>query len=196
MIGFIPGGRLAEEIDPAVPAAVVDIFAVIAAVAPWVTVTDAGTEQAGPVVTEGVIAQVRLTVPLNDPAGVTERLKDAVCPAAMVAEFEDPDAGDIEKSGTAAPVPDTTSCCEPVPALSATMRLALDPPVAVGANATLIVQLSNGSTVVQLLDCLNFPSVDPAERHALHRQRYCPGIGQHDGRRIADGSDRLRGESH
>jgi len=58
-------------------------------------------------------------------------------------------------------VPDTTTCCDPVPALSVTIRFALDPPVAVGANVTLIVQFSSGSTVVQLLVCLNSPAPAP-----------------------------------
>jgi hypothetical protein len=49
-----------------------------------------------------------------------------------------------EKPGTGVPVPDTATCCEPVPALSVTIRFALDPPAAVGANVTLIVQFANG----------------------------------------------------
>jgi hypothetical protein len=49
-----------------------------------------------------------------------------------------------EKPGTGVPVPDTATCCEPVPALSVTIRFALAPPAAVGANVTLIVQFANG----------------------------------------------------
>jgi hypothetical protein len=78
----------------------VDIFSATGAAVPWVTLTEAGTLQTGAGATVDVIEQLRLTVPLNNPAGVTARLKDAACPAATVAEFEDPATGPMAKSGT------------------------------------------------------------------------------------------------
>ena len=144
MIGIIPGGSLACETDPAIPPAVVDIFAVAAAAVPSVTLTDDGTVHNGAGVTAGVIAQLRLTVPLNDPAGVTARSKDAVCPAVIVAEFEEPEAGPIAKSGTAAPVPDKSTACGLPSALSLIPRLAVALAAAVGVKTTLIVQLAPG----------------------------------------------------
>lgn len=144
MMSVVPGGKVTREIDPAVPAAVVDIFAVVAAAAPWVTLIEAGTEQTGPVVAAGVTAQLRLTIPLNDPVGAIARLKDAVCPAVMVAEFEDPEAGPIEKPGAAVAVPDRATVCGLPTALSVTARLAVALPAAVGAKTTLMVQLVPG----------------------------------------------------
>jgi hypothetical protein len=94
--------------------------------------------------TAGVIAQLRFTVPLNDPDGVTARLKDAVCPAAMVAEFEDPEAGPIAKSGAAVAVPDRATVCGLPTALSVTLKLAVALPAAVGAKMILMVQLAPG----------------------------------------------------
>jgi hypothetical protein len=144
VIGVPPDGKSTDEIDPAVPAAVVDILAVAAAAVPWVTLTEAGTVQTGAGVTAGVIAQVRLTVPLNDPDGVIARLKEAVCPAAMVAEFEDPEAGPIAKSGAAVAVPDRATVCGLPTALSVTLKLAVALPAAVGAKMILMVQLAPG----------------------------------------------------
>lgn len=77
------------------------------------TVTDCvplpliGTEeldrlQIGAGVTAGVIAQVRLTVPVNDPVGASTRLKLAVCPALIVWEVGEPEVAPIVKSGVAA----------------------------------------------------------------------------------------------
>jgi hypothetical protein len=144
MIGILPDGRLACEIDPPVPAALVDTFAFTAAAVPWVTLTEAGTVQIGAGVTAGVIAQLRLTVPLNDPAGVTARLKDAVCPAVMVAEFADPVVGAMAKSGAAVAVPDKARLCGLLSALSAIFRPAVALPAAVGLKTTLMVQLAPG----------------------------------------------------
>ena len=126
-----------------------------------VTFTEAGTLQTGAGVTTGVTAQVRLTVPLNDPLGVIARLKDAICPAVTVAEFGDPDAGPMAKSAAAIPVPDSATFCGLPAALSATIKFATDPPTAVGINCTLMVQVANGSTLVQLLVWLNSPASTP-----------------------------------
>lgn len=107
-----PGVKSAGEIDPAVTAAVVDTCGVTGADVPCVTFTETGTVQTGAGVTAaGVIVQLRLTTPLNDPAGVTARLNDAVCPAVMVAEFEDPLPAAISKSAAAVAIPDNATVC-------------------------------------------------------------------------------------
>lgn len=106
-----------------------------------------GKLQVGAGVTAGLMAQVRFTVPVNDPIGAKTRLKLAVCPVVIVCEVGDPGAGATVKSVA---IPETTTACEFVPALSATIRFALAAPAAVGANITLIEQLVSGSTVVQL----------------------------------------------
>jgi hypothetical protein len=136
VIGIVPGGSLACETVPAVVAAVVDIFAVTAAAVLSATLTDAGTVQTGAGVTAGVIVQLRLTVPLNDPAGVTARLKDAICPAVIVAEFEDPEAGPIEKSGATSPVPERAIICGLPVASSVIVTAPVRLPAAFGAKVT------------------------------------------------------------
>ena len=50
---------------------------------PMIRVDD-GTLQVGALVTDGVIAQLKLTVPLNPPINVSARLKPAVWPAVIV----------------------------------------------------------------------------------------------------------------
>ena len=55
----------------------------------------------GPRVTRGVIAQLRFTVPVNDPVAAKAKVKVAACPAVMVCESEEPGTLLIEKSGTA-----------------------------------------------------------------------------------------------
>ena len=108
------------------------------------TFTEAGTVQTGAGVTAGVTVQPRLTIPLNDPAGVTARLKDAVCPAVMVAELEDPLAAAISKSAAAVAVPDKVTVCGLLTALSAIFRAAVALPAAVGLKTTLMVQFVPG----------------------------------------------------
>jgi hypothetical protein len=122
----------------------VETFTATAAAVPWATLTEAGTVQTGAGMTAGVIAQLRFTVPLNDPDGVTARLKDAICPVEMVAEFEDPEAGPIAKSGAAVAVPDRATVCGLPTALSVTLKLAVALPAAVGAKMILMEQLAPG----------------------------------------------------
>lgn len=55
--------------------------------------------QVGAGVTAGVMAQVKLTVPVNEPVGASARLKVAVCPAVMVWEVGEPEAVPSVKSG-------------------------------------------------------------------------------------------------
>ena len=132
------------EIDPAVTAAVVDICAVTGAAVPGVTFTEAGTVQTVGAVTAGVTVQLRLTIPLNDAAGVTARLNDAACPAVMVAELEDPLAVAISKSAAAVAVPDRATVCGLLTALSAIFMPAVALPAAVGLKMTLMVQFAPG----------------------------------------------------
>ena len=56
-------------------------------------------EQVGGGVAAGVIAQLRFTVPENDPVGVSARVNFALCPAVMVCEAGV--GGTIVKSETA-----------------------------------------------------------------------------------------------
>jgi hypothetical protein len=75
--------------------------------------TELGKVQVGAVVTIGVMAQVRLTVPVRDADGVTTRLKLALCPALMVWEVWDPEAGPRVKSGATVRVTDVA--CVTIP---------------------------------------------------------------------------------
>ena len=92
-------GKSADDTPAAVPGAVVVTVTVTGVAAPRVRLTDAGTLQLGAGVTTGFMAQIRDTVPLNDPAGVKVKLKVAVLPALMVDEL--PDAIPMVKSGRA-----------------------------------------------------------------------------------------------
>jgi hypothetical protein len=136
-------GKFADDTLAAVPEAAVATVTVTAVAVLPVTLTEPGTVHTGAGVAAGVMAQARFTVPLKDPAGVRFKLKVAVCPAEMV-WLDPPEPALKVKSGTAVPVPDRATICEPVPALSATTRLAVAAPASVGANFTLIVQLVDG----------------------------------------------------
>ncbi len=63
---------------------------------------DAGSsaQVGGAVAGTGVTAQLRLTIPLNDPDAVTTMLNVALCPAATVCEMGDAEAALMAKSGT------------------------------------------------------------------------------------------------
>ncbi len=95
--------------------------------------------QTGAGVAAGVIVQLRLTIPLNDPAGVTARLNDAVCPAVTVAEFEDPLAVAISEicRRCTHTGPQFAGC---LPALSAIFIPAVAFPAAIGLKTTVMVQ--------------------------------------------------------
>lgn len=85
--------------------------AVVAAVvatcteAPWAALPFTGTEdgslQVGAGVTTGVMLQLKLTVPENDPTAVNDRPKSAVCPALIVWDVGDPGEEVMVKSGAA-----------------------------------------------------------------------------------------------
>jgi hypothetical protein len=75
--------------------------------------TELGKVQVGAGVTTGVMAQLRLTVPLKDADAMTTRLKLALCPALIVWEIGDPVAGPRLKSGATVNVTDVA--CMTVP---------------------------------------------------------------------------------
>jgi len=142
--GIAAGGKPTGDSVPVVTGAVVATVTVtVCAVLPICT-DELDRLQVGGGVTVGLMPQVRLTLPLNPPTDANERLNVAFCPAEMVCEVGNPDAGPTVKSGAGVPVPETATTCEPVPALSATVRFALAPEAAVGVNVTLIVQLVIG----------------------------------------------------
>ena len=125
------------------------IAAVEGAVVPTFTVTDCGVVplicsegldklQVGPSVTVGVTAQLRLTVPLNMPDPAKLRLKLAVCPALMVCDVDDPEAGEMLKPGAAAPSPDREIVCGLPEALSLIVTVPDRFPVVVGVNVIAI----------------------------------------------------------
>ena len=84
--------------------------------------------------TTGVIVQLRFIVPVNDPVGAKARLKMAVCPALMICEVDEPDAGPTVKSGVAVPNPDNVMICGLPSALSARLTVPARLPVVVGVN--------------------------------------------------------------
>jgi hypothetical protein len=76
--GTHPEGNPGYEPVPVVVEAVVDTITAKGAAAPAVTVTEPGRLQFGAGVTTGVMAQLRVTLPANDPVGVTAKLNVAV----------------------------------------------------------------------------------------------------------------------
>ena len=139
----VPIGNLADGQPATLPEATVLTVTVTEVAEVPVTLTDPGTLQTGAGDAAGVMPQVRFTVPPNDPDGVSAKLNVAVCPAEIV-ELDPPEAVPKVKSGEEFPVPETTTVCEPVTALSATIRFALTVPAADGRNVTLMAQLASG----------------------------------------------------
>ena len=81
--------------------AVVDAFTITNCVPPPLICTEEPdkVQVGGPVVTAGVIAQLKLTVPENELLEASASAKLAVCPALMVWEVGDPEEGPSVKSG-------------------------------------------------------------------------------------------------
>jgi len=156
-----PKGECKDNPPLALPGAVVETVTITDVAELPVTFTVAGTLQTGAGDTFGVTAQVKFTVPVNDPVGVSARLNVAVWPAGMVDELDPPDGTPSVKLGAATPVPAIAIVCDPLPALSATTRFAAAAPAAVGVNVTLIVQVASGCTVAQLFVCVNPPALAP-----------------------------------
>jgi hypothetical protein len=112
----IHGGRIAGP-PLAVPDAVVLTVTVTEVAKFPVTLTELGTLQTGAGVAGGVTLQVRFTVPLNDPAGVSAKLNVALCPAEIVDELDPPDPMPNVNPG-AIPVPLRLIICGELNALS------------------------------------------------------------------------------
>jgi hypothetical protein len=87
--------RYSDEVTDAV-VATVTVCAAVPVICP-----EEGILHVGAGVATGVIAQLRLTVPVNPPVPAKARLKLAVCPAVKVCLVEEPEAAAIEKSGAA-----------------------------------------------------------------------------------------------
>ena len=103
IIGIGPGGTLTPGRAPVVTGAVVPTFTVTVCVpVPLICTEELDRLQVGAGVAAGVMAQLRFTVPVNDPVGASARLKFAVCPAVMVWEVAEPDAAPNVKLGGAA----------------------------------------------------------------------------------------------
>lgn|SRR5437763_2088145 len=84
----------------------------------------------------------------------------AVCPGATVADVEEPDPREIEKS---APVPVRGSVCGLPWALSVTVKVAVLVPDAVGVKLTVILQAPPAARMEpQLLVWVKSPSPGPA----------------------------------
>ncbi len=111
-IGFLADGHPARLAEAVVPTVTVTELGELP-----VTLTDAGTLQTGAGDAAGLTLQVRVTVPLNDPAGVSAKLKVAACPAEIV-ELDPPEGTLKVKSGVATPVPVRVTTCGELNALS------------------------------------------------------------------------------
>ena len=96
-----PDGKLTRGTAPDVTDAVVATFTVTVCVPVPVICTEEGTLHVGAGVAAGVIAQLRLTVPVKDPLPAKAKLKLAVCPALMLWEVGEPEAAPTVKSETA-----------------------------------------------------------------------------------------------
>jgi hypothetical protein len=135
-----------DSIRNAIPGEVRAVVVIVAVdVAPVeVGVTELGLkEQDEPA---GAPLQVRATVEVKPFKPVTVTVVVAVPPAATLRVAG---AAATVKSGVAVvPVPVSVAVCGLLASLSATLRVALTAPVAVGVNVTLIVQLAPAANVV------------------------------------------------
>jgi hypothetical protein len=75
--GKLPGGKFAREIVPVVTGPVVATMTATRVGVPVVTWIELGRLQVGAGFSVGSILQLKLTVPLNEPAGVTAKLNVA-----------------------------------------------------------------------------------------------------------------------
>jgi hypothetical protein len=135
------------------PAAVVEIVTATGVAELPVTFTDAGTPQTGAGVTVGLMLQAKFTIPLNDPAGESVKLKVAVPPAEIVDEL--PPVGIlIVKSDAAMPVRLKPIICGELDALSVIWITAVRSPAPCGEKVIPIVQFEPAWRLVpQVLVC-------------------------------------------
>ncbi len=137
-----------------VTGAVVNTFTIIVcAPLPVISTEELDKLQVGGAVAgTGAIAQLRLTVPVNDPNCVNVKLKLAVCPALTVCDVADPEARPNVKSGggrdSPTPVPLTAISNGLIRVLSAIVMAPDCRPAAVGEKVTLTPQLVPGSRLV------------------------------------------------
>jgi hypothetical protein len=116
--------------------------------------------QVGAGLTTGVMAQLRLTVPVKAPDGVTTKLNVAFCPALISSEVGDPDAGVILKSGAAVPIPDKGTACGLPGTLSLMVREPVRLPVALGVKSTEIRQVLPDASDMQVLVSAKSPEAE------------------------------------
>jgi hypothetical protein len=108
--GMAPGGNPIVGALLLVTGVVVPIFTVTDCVAlPLICTDELDSVHVGAGVTAGVIAQLRLTVPANDPVPAMAKLNLAVCPALIVCEVGDPEAAPMVKSGGASTISDNAA---------------------------------------------------------------------------------------
>ena len=106
--GVVHGGKKNRGRTLVVTGAVVPTFTVTDSVPlPLICTDELDKVQVVAGVTVGVTAQLKFTVPENDPDPPRANEKVAVCPALMTWEAGDPDAALIVKSGAACTINDT-----------------------------------------------------------------------------------------
>jgi hypothetical protein len=115
--------------------AAVVIVAVTVAAVPLSCTAELDKLHVGPAVEDGVMLQLRFTVPVNVPAGATAIPNCAFCPAAIVCEAFDPESNPTVKSGAATPLPESATLCG-APPLCATVITPASFPAAVGEKIT------------------------------------------------------------
>jgi hypothetical protein len=117
MSGIGPGGWVTRSAATAVTGAVVPkATATDAPAPPLICTEELDRLQVGAGVTVGVMAQLKFTVPVNDPVGAIATPKLAVCPAFMVWEVGDPEAAPSVKPGAdACTVRVTVVLCRSLP---------------------------------------------------------------------------------
>src|SRR4029077_11551878 len=100
----VPGGELVKNAAPPIAPAVAPTFTVTGCAALPSCNDELDGLQVGAAAPVGATAQLKFTVPVNDPVGATTKLKVAVCPALMVWEVGDPEAAVSVKSVATAAV--------------------------------------------------------------------------------------------
>jgi hypothetical protein len=115
--------------------AVVVIVAVTVTAVPLSCTAEVDKLHVGAGVADGMMLQLRFTVPVNVPAGATAIPNCAFCPAAIVCEACEPEPNPTVKSGAATPMPESATVCGPPP-LCVTVIFPVAFPAAVGEKVT------------------------------------------------------------
>ena len=95
--GSHPVGKFTCDTVPAAPAVVPIVTVTACPLVPEIC-TEEGTLHVSAGLTTGVMLQLRLTVPANDPEGISIKLNFALCPALTVCEVGAPEAAPSVKS--------------------------------------------------------------------------------------------------